>query len=142
MNREARQERQGKSFFLAVLAVRKNAESDRVQYSASVDLPALEDILTSQEASPIRRLNICQPHQGLETCLHFRLGVTLREDASRTTTVDTGKVMALIKQVKFYNAFQAGRWVVAQVLDLPSQTYILGNFTEICGIIYFYRSEA
>lgn len=81
--------------------------------------------LTRQEASPMRLLHIRRAHWGIETGLHFRRDVTLKEDATRMTVGNTGKVMAsinnlvlaLIRQAKFLNAAQARRWFAAYLTD-------------------------
>ena len=77
--------------------------------------------LTRQEASPARLLEMRRAHWGIEVGLHYRRDVTLREDATRMTVGNTGKVMAsinnlvlaLIRQAKFQNAAQARRWFAA-----------------------------
>jgi predicted transposase YbfD/YdcC len=79
--------------------------------------------LTRQEASPTRMLHIRRSHWGIETGLHYRRDFTLKEDATRMTTGDMGKVMAsinnlvlaLIRQAKFHNAAQARRWFAAHL---------------------------
>jgi len=79
--------------------------------------------LTRQEASPVRLLQIRRAHWGIETGLHYRRDVTLKEDATRMTLGNTGKVMAsinnlvlaLIRQAKFHNAAQARRWFAAHL---------------------------
>lgn len=85
--------------------------------------------LTRKEASPLRLLHIRRAHWGIETGLHFRRDVTLREDATRMTCGQMGKVMAsinnlvlaLIRQANFHNAAQARRWFAAQ----PSKAFAL-----------------
>ena len=85
--------------------------------------------LTRQEASPSRLLQIRRAHWGIETGLHYRRDVTLKEDATRMTVGNTGKVMAsinnlvlaLIRQAKFHNAAQARRWFAAHL----SKTFAL-----------------
>ena len=77
--------------------------------------------LTRKQASPLRLLNIRRTHWGIETGLHYRRDVTLKEDATRMTSGDMGKVMAsinnlilaLIRQAHFHNAAQARRWFAA-----------------------------
>lgn len=62
-------------------------------------------------------------HWGIETGLHYRRDVTLKEDATRMTVGNTGIIMAsinnlvlaLIRQAKFYNAAQARRWFAANL---------------------------
>jgi predicted transposase YbfD/YdcC len=85
--------------------------------------------LTRQQASPLRLLDIRRTHWGIETGLHSRRDVTLKEDATRMTVGNTGKVMAsinnlvlaLIRQATFHNAAQARRWFAAH----PSETFAL-----------------
>lgn len=85
--------------------------------------------LPRQQASPLRLLNLRRAHWGIETGLHYRRDVTLREDATRMTTGQMGKVMAsihnlvlaLIRQANFQNAAQARRWFAAH----PAQTFAL-----------------
>jgi predicted transposase YbfD/YdcC len=79
--------------------------------------------LTRQEVSPLTLLNIRRAHWGIETGLHYRRDVTLKEDATRMTVGNAGKVMAsinnlvlaLIRQAKFHNAAQARRWFAAHI---------------------------
>lgn len=81
--------------------------------------------LTRQEASPVRLLNIRKAHWGIETGLHYRRDVTLKEDATRMTVGNTGRVMAsinnlvlaLIRQAGFRNAAQARRWFAAHLSE-------------------------
>lgn len=79
--------------------------------------------LTRQEVSPLILLNIRRAHWGIETGLHYRRDVTLKEDATRMTVGNAGKVMAsinnlvlaLIRQAKFLNAAQARRWFAGHI---------------------------
>ena len=85
--------------------------------------------LTRKQASPLRLLNIRRTHWGIETGLHYRRDVTLKEDATRMTSGDMGKVMAsinnlilaLIRQAHFYYAAEARRWFAAHL----SETFAL-----------------
>jgi len=85
--------------------------------------------LTRQEASPLQLLHIRRAHWGIETGLHYRRDFTMKEDATRMTTGDMGKVMtslnnlvlALIHQANFHNAAQARRWFAAHL----SETFAL-----------------
>ncbi len=55
--------------------------------------------------------------------MHYRRDVTFKEEATRMTVGDTGKVMAsinnlvlaLIHQAKFQNAAQARRWFAGHI---------------------------
>ncbi len=68
-------------------------------------------------------------HWGIESGLHYRRDVTLKEDATRMTVGNTGKVMAsinnlvlaLIRQAGFHNAAQVRRWFAAHL----SETFAL-----------------
>lgn len=79
--------------------------------------------LTRQEVSPLKLLNIRRSHWGIETGLHYRRDVTLREDATRMTVGNAAKIMAslnnlvlaLIRQANFHNAAQARRWFSAHI---------------------------
>jgi predicted transposase YbfD/YdcC len=79
--------------------------------------------LTRQEASPKQILHIRRSHWGIETGLHYRRDVTLKEDATRMTVGNTGKVMAslnnlvlaLTRQAGFHNTAQARRWFAADL---------------------------
>jgi predicted transposase YbfD/YdcC len=79
--------------------------------------------LTRTQATPSRLLQIRRAHWGIETGLHYRRDVTLKEDATRMTVGNTGKVMAslnnlvlaLIKQAEFENAAHARRWFAAHI---------------------------
>ena len=79
--------------------------------------------LTRKEVSPLQLLHIRRAHLGIETGLHYRRDVTLKEDATRMTTGQMGKVMAslnnlvlaLIRQAHFQNAAQARRWFAAHI---------------------------
>lgn len=79
--------------------------------------------LTRAKATPACLLNIRRAHWGIETGLHYRRDVTLKEDATRMTVGNTGKVMAsinnlviaLIHQANFQNAAQARRYFAAHI---------------------------
>ena len=81
--------------------------------------------LPRKEASPLHLLRIRRRHWGIETGLHYRRDVTLKEDATCMTVGTTGKVMAsinnlvlaLIRQANFHNAAQARRWFAAHLSD-------------------------
>lgn len=74
--------------------------------------------LARSKATPLQVLQNRREHWYIETGLHYRRDVTLREDATRMTTGDMGGIMAainnltlaLIKQAGFHNAAQARRW--------------------------------
>jgi len=81
--------------------------------------------LSRANASPARLLKIRRTHWGIETGLHGRRDVTFKEDATRMTVGDTGKVMAsinnlviaLTRQTKFQNTAQARRWFAAHISE-------------------------
>jgi len=79
--------------------------------------------LSRKKTCPLQLLEFRQTHWGIETGLHYRRDVTLKEDATRMTVGKTGVIMAsinnlvlaLIRQAKFYNAAQARRWFAANL---------------------------
>ncbi len=79
--------------------------------------------LSRAQASPAKLLDLRRAHWGIETGLHYRRDVTLREDATKMTVGHLAKVMAcinnlilaLIKQANFQNAAQARRWFSAHI---------------------------
>ena len=79
--------------------------------------------LTRAQATPTRLLEIRRAHWGIETGLHYRRDVTMKEDATRMTVGNTGMVMAcinnlvlaLIRQAEFQNAAQARRYFAAHI---------------------------
>lgn len=79
--------------------------------------------LTRAKATPERLLDIRRAHWGIETGLHYRRDVTMKEDATRMTVGNTGKVMAcinnlvlaLIRQAGFQNAAQARRYFAGHI---------------------------
>jgi len=81
--------------------------------------------LSRAKATPDRLLCFRRDHWGIEIGLHYRRDVTFKEDATRMTIGNTGKVMAsinnlviaLIHQAKFQNAAKARRWFAAHLPD-------------------------
>jgi len=79
--------------------------------------------LTRKKTTPLTLLNIRRAHWGIETGLHYRRDVTLREDATRMTVGNAANIMAslnnlvlaLIRQANFQNAAQARRWFSCRV---------------------------
>ena len=79
--------------------------------------------LSRKEITPERLLAFRRDHWGIETGLHYRRDVTFKEEATRMTIGNTGKVMAsinnlviaLIHQANFQNAAQARRWFAAHL---------------------------
>lgn len=79
--------------------------------------------LRRQAVSPLQLLQMRRAHWGIETGLHYRRDVTMKEDLTRMTTGDMGKVMAslnnlvlaIIRQANFQNAAQARRWFAAHL---------------------------
>jgi hypothetical protein len=74
--------------------------------------------LSRKKITPDRLLCFRRQHWGIETGLHYRRDVTFKEDATRMTIGNTGKIMAsinnlviaFISQANFQNAAQARRW--------------------------------
>ena len=89
--------------------------------------------LSRMNTTPARLLKIRRTQWGIETGLHYRRDVTFKEDATRMTVGDMGKVMAsinnlviaLTRQVKFRlkgavtseNTAQARRWFAAHISE-------------------------
>jgi hypothetical protein len=81
--------------------------------------------LSRKRITPDRLLYLRREHWGIETGLHYRRDVTFKEDATRMTIGNAGKVMAsinnlviaLIRQANFQNAAQARRWFAAHLSD-------------------------
>jgi predicted transposase YbfD/YdcC len=81
--------------------------------------------LSRAKITPERLLGYRRNHWGIETGLHYRRDVTFKEDATRMTIGNTGKVMAsinnlviaLIHQANFQNAAQARRWFAAHLSE-------------------------
>lgn len=79
--------------------------------------------LSRKKITPDRLLGLRREHWGIETGLHYRRDVTFKEDATRMTIGNTGKVMAsinnlviaLIRQSNFQNAAQARRCFAAHL---------------------------
>lgn len=98
---------------------RRNGRTHRTSCEAEFGITSL----TRKEVSPLQLLQIRRTHWGIETGLHYRRDVTLREDATRMTTGHMGKVMAslnnlvlaLIRQAHFQNAAQARRGFAAHI---------------------------
>jgi predicted transposase YbfD/YdcC len=98
---------------------RRNGRSYRTSYEVEFGITSL----SRKVASPERLLNLRRAHWGIETGLHYRRDVTLKEDATRMTVGNTGKIMAsinnlvlaLIRQAGFYNSAQARRYFAAHL---------------------------
>jgi predicted transposase YbfD/YdcC len=89
--------------------------------------------LSRTNTTPARLLKIRRAHWGIETGLHGRRDVIFKEDATRMTVGNTGKVMAsinnlviaLTRQAKFrlkgavpsQNTAQARRWFAAHISE-------------------------
>ena len=79
--------------------------------------------LSRKKTTPEHLLCFRRTHWGIETGLHYRRDVTFKEDATRMTIGNSGKVMAsinnlviaLIHQANFQNAAQARRWFAAHL---------------------------
>jgi predicted transposase YbfD/YdcC len=94
-------------------------------YRASCEVEFGITSLSRAKTTPERLLGFRREHWGIETGLHYRRDVTFKEDATRMTIGDTGKVMAsinnlviaLIHQANFQNAAQARRWFAAHLSE-------------------------
>jgi predicted transposase YbfD/YdcC len=109
---------------------RRNGQSIKTSYQVEFGITSL----TRQKATPLTLLNIRRTQWGIETGLHYRRDVTLREDATRMTVGNAAKIMAslnnlilaLIRQANFRNAAQARRWFSCHIdkafalLTIPS----------------------
>jgi len=92
-------------------------------YRTSCELEFGITSLSRKKITAERLLCFRRDHWGIETGLHYRRDVTFKEDATRMTIGDTGKVMAsinnlviaLIFQANFQNAAQARRWFAAHL---------------------------
>ncbi len=81
--------------------------------------------LDRTQTTALHLLKIRRAHWGIETGLHYRRDVTFKEDATRMTMCNMGKVMAfinnlviaLIRQSNFQNAAQARRYFAAHLSD-------------------------
>lgn len=79
--------------------------------------------LPRTNASPARLLKMRRAHWGIETGLHGRRDVIFKEDTTRMTVGNAGKVMtsinnlviALTRQAKFQNIAHARRWFAAHI---------------------------
>jgi predicted transposase YbfD/YdcC len=93
---------------------RRSGRSIKTSYQVEFGITSM----TRQKATPLTLLNFRRSHWGIETGLHYRRDVTLREDATRMTVGNAAKIMAslnnlvlaLIRQANFRNAAQARRW--------------------------------
>lgn len=109
---------------------RRNGRSIRTSNQVEFGITSL----TRQKANPLTVLNARRSHWGIETGLHYRRDVTLKEDATRMTVGITAIIMAslnnlvlaLIRQANYRNAAQARRWFSAHIqkaftlLTIPS----------------------
>ena len=81
--------------------------------------------LSRANAPQARLLKIRRAHWGIETELHGRRNMIFKENATRMTVGDTGKVMdsinnlmiAFTRQAKFKNTAQARRWFAAHISE-------------------------
>jgi len=98
---------------------RRNARCYRTSCEVEFGITSL----TRKQATPARLLKIRRSHWGIETGLHVRRDGTLKEDATRMTISNTGKVMAsinnlvlaLVRQAGFHNSAQARRYFAAHL---------------------------
>lgn len=98
---------------------RRSGRSIKTSYQVEFGITSL----TRQKTTPLTLLNLRRTHWGIETGLHYRRDVTLREDATRMTVGHAAKIMAslnnlvlaLIRQANFQNAAQARRWFSCRI---------------------------
>jgi predicted transposase YbfD/YdcC len=64
--------------------------------------------LSPSEASPERLLTLVRQYWGIESGLHYRRDVTLREDATRLTVGNAGHIMAIFNNLVIGLALQHG----------------------------------
>lgn len=81
--------------------------------------------LNCREAPPARLLQLRRQYWRIETGLHYRRDVTLREDATRMTIGAAGKILAMIhnlvlwllKRAGFDNAAKGRRWFAGHLQE-------------------------
>jgi predicted transposase YbfD/YdcC len=72
--------------------------------------------LTATEASPTRLLQLIRHYWGIESGLHYRRDVTLREDATRLSVGSAGQVMAILNNLVIHLALDHGQGNLAKAL--------------------------
>jgi predicted transposase YbfD/YdcC len=72
--------------------------------------------LASKEVSPARLLQLIRQYWGIESGLHYRRDVTLREDATRLSVGSAGQVMAILNNLVIHLALEHGKGNLAKAL--------------------------
>jgi len=72
--------------------------------------------LTAKEASPTRLLQLIRQYWGIESGLHYRRDVTLREDATRLSVGSAGQMMAILNNLVIHLALEDGMGNLAKAL--------------------------
>ncbi len=72
--------------------------------------------LTATEASPTRLLQLIRQYWGIESGLHYRRDVTLREDATRLSVGSAGQMMAILNNLVIHLALEDGKGNLAKAL--------------------------
>jgi predicted transposase YbfD/YdcC len=72
--------------------------------------------LTAKEANPTRLLQLIRQYWGIESGLHYRRDVTLREDATRLSVGSAGQVMAILNNLVIHLALEHGKGNLAKAL--------------------------
>jgi predicted transposase YbfD/YdcC len=72
--------------------------------------------LTSKKASPARLMRFIRQYWGIESGLHYRRDVTLREDATRLSVGSAGQVMAILNNLVIHLALAHGKGNLAKAL--------------------------
>lgn len=72
--------------------------------------------LPPKKASPTRLLKLIRQYWGIESGLHYRRDVTLREDATRLTVGSSGQVMAILNNLVIHLALDRGKGNLAKAL--------------------------
>lgn len=72
--------------------------------------------LPPDQASPTRLLKRIRQYWGIESGLHYRRDVTLREDATRLTVGSSGQVMAILNNLVIRLALDRGKGNLAKAL--------------------------
>lgn len=72
--------------------------------------------LPPEKASPARLLNLIRRYWGIESGLHYRRDVTLREDATRLSVGSAGQFMAILNNLVIRLALLRGKGNLAKAL--------------------------
>lgn len=72
--------------------------------------------LPPEQVSPTRLLKLVRQYWGIESGLHYRRDVTLREDATRLTVGSSGQIMAILNNLVIHLALDHGKGNLAKAL--------------------------